>query len=228
MLTLFDFDGTLSDTREAIVAGLRTLVTARLDDPPTDDVLIEHVSRGTGLHATIRSLHPAPASIEHEIEDWATHYRTAYGEHAPATERLYEGAADAVECAAELGKVVIVSMKHRDELERSIARLGLAPFIDAFFGDDDGITPLKPHVELWTEAIAPRFTQHEPGRTLMIGDTGHDLEFARNAGLQRCWAAYGYGNDAACLDVGFDYRADCATEMTAVLQEFSRQSRQSA
>lgn len=221
MLTLFDFDGTLSDTREAIIAGLRTLVNERMPAPPSDAVLHEHVSRGTGLHATIRALHPEPATIEHEIEDWATHYRDAYGVHAPSSERLYNGAREAVEQAAQLGPVVIVSMKHTSELGRSIERFGLALLVAKFFGDDDGVTPLKPHPELWFDAISPQFPQHSAEQTLMIGDTAHDLEFAANSGLARCWAAYGYGDETLCESVGFDMRADSATDLQAVLKNFA-------
>lgn len=55
------------------------------------------------------------------------------------------------------------------------------------------------------------------------GDTETDLRFARNVGLSSCWAIYGYGKEAQCNAVGFDYLLDQLESLPRILQDWPAQ-----
>jgi len=76
----------------------------------------------------------------------------------------------------------------------------------------------KPDVRLYTEFIAPSLSSPAAGGPLLVGDTGLDLHFARNAGLKSCWAAYGYGDSEKCFALEPDFVIADIKELQTVLQ----------
>ena len=225
MLTIFDFDGTLCDSREAIILSLAALFEGRCGQSPPRETLDARVREGRGLTDVLRSLHPDGDELSaDDLAEWEADYRGAYGDVGQDQIRAYDGAADAVRAAADVGDVAVVSMKCETLLRRSVEDLGFADHVGGVFGDlSAGGTRrvLKPDASLFHDHIAPAFDRTDPGRTVMIGDTPGDLAFARNAGLASVWASYGYGEPAACRDVGFDAEAASPADITAAVRRFA-------
>jgi phosphoglycolate phosphatase len=182
-LIVFDWDGTLLDSAEAIVLSIqlacRDLGVAEPDDAGARQVI------GLGLvDALARAVPDLPPARYRELaERYRYHYLSR--DHDLA---LFDGAADMV---AELHmrghSLAIATGKSRPGLDRALAHSGLDRWFHATRCADECHS--KPHPEMLLELMEALVA--EPGRTLMIGDTTHDLQMARNAGVAA--VAVGFG-----------------------------------
>jgi phosphoglycolate phosphatase len=81
----------------------------------------------------------------------------------------------------------VATGKTRAGLARALARHGIAHrFVASRCADE---TFPKPHPAMLLSLM--EIVGVDPGETLMIGDTTHDLELARNAGVSAVAVAYG-------------------------------------
>ncbi|GGG54238.1 HAD family hydrolase [Hymenobacter glacieicola] len=220
-LLLFDYDGTLCDTRAAIKYSLRRTFQEFGYSKPVEPALRAVVQQGLPLAATLLGLHPAgtgplPAT-------WTETYRRIYRAEAEQLVRPFPGAQQVLAAAVALGcTVVVISNKGLAILENSLARLGLREYAALVLGDDPTATaplPLKPDPALFTQRIQPRFPQFTSSSTLMIGDTATDLQFAQNCGIAACWASYGFGHAAECAAFKPVHRISSLTELLPLLTQ---------
>lgn len=210
-LLLFDYDGTLCDTRQAIAHSLRRTFEELGLPAPLPAQMAPLISQGLPLLDTLRALWPQePARI---TPDWLTTYRAIYQAEAEALVRPFPGAEAVLAAArAQAIPVVVLSNKGAQVLENSLVRLGLRPYVALLLGDGSFPThplPLKPDPAQFTEIIQPRFLAIPLSEILMMGDTPPDLLFAQNCGIAAGWASYGFGDPAACraLRPAHEFRA---------------------
>ncbi|WP_029893377.1 HAD family hydrolase [Desulfohalovibrio reitneri] len=215
MILLFDFDGTLFDTMPSIIHATReTFRRAGLAEP-AEAAIRGAIRDGRGLEYYLGRLNPDIAKPD--MPDWVLSWRAVYDAEAHALSRPFPGAVEAVARLHGLGaKVAVVSNKGEPALLRSVKEAGFGPFVSAVAGDAPP-RPKKPNPQMYRQAILPAFYGEEPGRVVMVGDSAADLEFGRNIDARVVWAAYGYGDPAACLamnpDVVLDSPADLADLM---------------
>ena len=140
---------------------------------------------GLGLRQALETLFPDLPEEQHQ--PLADHYRRHYlGQDAEIP--LFDGARELIAEMRERGHLLAVATgKARRGLDRAFAHTGLAPFFHASRTADE--THSKPHPAMIEELLGQLMV--EPERALMIGDTTHDLEMARNAGIASLGAAYG-------------------------------------
>ena len=182
-LIVFDWDGTLADST-ALIAGAIRKACAAVGSPVPSETDARYVI-GLGLADALA--HVAPGLSADEQRALAGHYRRHYLD-SEDTIPLFDGArallADLDTAGFLLG---VATGKSRVGLDRAIAHHRLAGRFHATRCADEGFP--KPHPDMLLTlmdrlAVAP----HE---TLMIGDTTHDLELARNAGAHAVAVAYG-------------------------------------
>lgn len=182
-LLVFDWDGTLMDSALAITASLQA-ACRDLDLPVPSDERARYII-GLGLDDALS--HVLPGLDPSRYRDVVTRYRIHFLMREGDT-TLFPGAAESVAALHEAGFLLAVATgKSRRGLERALAATGLKRYFHATRCADEGHS--KPHpgmllglmVELGIAA----------GRTLMIGDTTHDMEMAHAAGVSRLGAAYG-------------------------------------
>src|SRR5262249_28731035 len=117
----------------------------------------------------------------------AAHYRKHYlarEEDIP----LFEGAIALLEELAASGYYLAVATgKTRMGLDRVLVKNGLVTRFHATRCADEGFP--KPHPDMLLHLMDRLGV--EPHETLMIGDTTHDLDLARNAGASAVAVAYG-------------------------------------
>jgi phosphoglycolate phosphatase len=222
-LLLFDYDGTLCDSRRAIYHSLRQFfLTYNLPVPPEADVQ-RTVEMGLSATETLHILQPtASADL---VTEWVPIYRGIYAEQGEQLVVPFPGACEALEQAAAQGLTpVVLSNKGSAVLEASLKRFGMLPFISLLIGD--GSFPgkklkLKPSPMIFDEIIRPQFPDVPTAEILMIGDTQSDLLFARNCGIDSCWASYGMGDADECRALGPTYEISGLGEVTALLQSKS-------
>jgi len=182
-LLVFDWDGTLMDSAGAIVAAIQAACRdLELETPPEERA--RHVI-GLGLSEALQ--HAVPGLAEDRYPLMVERYRHHYLSRDHEL-RLFAGAGEMIaELAAEGFMLAVATGKSRLGLDRALQVSGLGPYFhDSRCADE---CHSKPHPQMLEELMTAFAAR--PERTLMIGDTTHDLQMARNAGVASLAVAYG-------------------------------------
>lgn len=172
-LIVFDWDGTLMDSAAAIVramqAAARDLGLADLPDARARYVI------GLGLGDALRQAVPDLEESDYPrmVERYRHHYLSADHELS-----LFDGVSEMIAALAARGHLLAVATgKSRLGLDRALGHCGLGAYFHATRCADECFS--KPHPAMLEELMGELGTT--PERTLMIGDTTHDLQMAKNA-----------------------------------------------
>lgn len=182
-LVVFDWDGTLLDSAGAIV----TCIQAAAKDlglPPPDEMTARQVI-GLGLHDALSQAMPGVPAREYQrvAERYRYHYLALDHELS-----LFSGAQELVEELSETGCLLgVATGKSRLGLNRALETSGLKRFFHATRCADECNS--KPAPDMLWEIMDELDTA--PEQTLMIGDTTHDLQMAKNAGVGALAVGYG-------------------------------------
>jgi phosphoglycolate phosphatase len=206
-LFIFDFDGTLCATHEAICYCLeRTLEHYGAPIPPLGDML-KAIGAGISLADTLLRFSPSLAADGPEAVDaWVTTYRAIYNSgEGQARTVLFEGALDVLQALSACGaSIVVVSNKGEKAVHAALDQFGIKPYVSLAVCDTKGIEK-KPKPDSFHKLIQPRLGPISVERTLVIGDTTADILYARNIGAASCWAAHGYGAPEECAALAPEY-----------------------
>lgn len=182
-LIVFDWDGTLMDST-AVIAGSIQAACRDLGVDEPDDATARHVI-GLGLAEALR--HAVPHLPQHRHGELADRYRYHFLAQDGAMP-LYEGARDTLdELRAAEYLLAVATGKSRAGLNRVLDSSGLKPYFHASRTADETFS--KPHPAMLHELMEELMV--EPERVLMIGDTTHDLQLARNAGVDAVGMTHG-------------------------------------
>jgi phosphoglycolate phosphatase len=182
-LLIFDWDGTLMDSAGTIVACIQQ-ASADLGWPVPSRAAASHII-GLGLKEAVQALFPdkSEADVPLLVERYRHHYLSQDHEI-----QLFEGARELIEDLHRSGHLLAVATgKARRGLDRAFGHSGLEPYFHASRTADETFS--KPHPAMIEELLDELMIA--PERALMIGDTSHDLEMARNAGIDALAAGYG-------------------------------------
>ncbi|MBK6742756.1 MAG: HAD-IA family hydrolase [Hydrogenophilales bacterium] len=202
-LLIFDWDGTLMDSAGVIVQSIQA-ACVDLGWPVPSREAASHII-GLGLKEAVADLFPElPASEHPQLVERYRHHFLSQDRAIP----LFEGARELVEEMHARGHTLAVATgKARLGLARAFEHTGMGGYFHATRTAD--VTFSKPHPAMILELLDELMMA--PEQTLMIGDTSHDLEMARNAGVASLAAGYGahpgdslaeYGPLAICRDFG--------------------------
>lgn len=182
-LLIFDWDGTLMDSAGAIVDSIQRAVSDIGLAPPS--VRASRQIIGLGLVQALQTLLPELAADDYPrlVERYRHHY---LGRDLDIP--LFEGVAEGVPGLSDAGFTLAVATgKSRLGLERALESSGLGGCFAATRCADQ--THSKPHPAMVLELIEELGA--DPMRTLVIGDTSHDLLMASNAGVASLGVTYG-------------------------------------
>lgn len=182
-LLVFDWDGTLIDSAATIVACLKA-ACRDLDLPEPSDERARHVI-GLGLDAALDYLWPglSPECGRALVERYRNHFFSS--DHDIP---LFPKVLDGIKALREDGFLLAVATgKSRRGLDRSLEATGLAPYFHGTRCADESFS--KPHPGMLLDLMDALGAQRE--RTLMIGDTTHDLKMAENAQVASLAVSYG-------------------------------------
>ncbi|HVE51500.1 MAG TPA: HAD-IIIA family hydrolase [Casimicrobiaceae bacterium] len=193
-LIVFDWDGTLADST-AIIAGAIQAACRDVGEAVPDATSARFVI-GLGLRDALA--HVAPTLAPERHSELSARYRDHYLAR-DAEIPLFEGAQELLQELVDAGYLIAVATgKSRVGLDRALVANALADRFHATRCADEGKP--KPHPDMLLHLIAQlRVTA---ARTLMIGDTTHDLEVARGAGAASVAVAHGAHASTALLEAG--------------------------
>jgi phosphoglycolate phosphatase len=182
-LIVFDWDGTLFDSTALIVRCIQAACAdCGVAVPSTRDA--SYVI-GLGLVDAMR--HAAPGLPRERYMELAERYRHHYfaAQHEVT---LFDGTLPMLQALrARQHWLGVATGKSRRGLDEALATVALHGVFDATRTADE--TSPKPHPQMLHELM--RAFGVDPGRTLMIGDTTHDLQLAANAGTASLGVSYG-------------------------------------
>jgi phosphoglycolate phosphatase len=182
-LLVFDWDGTLMDSAAAISSSLR-LACADMELPVPSEERARFII-GLGLHDALKYVLPdlPPAAYPALLERYRHHFLRRDRETT-----LFEGASQALRALREAGFLLAVATgKSRRGLDRALEATALQSMFHATRCADESFSKPHPGMLLWLldELSVAR------ERTLMIGDTSHDMQMAAAAEVPRLGVAYG-------------------------------------
>jgi phosphoglycolate phosphatase len=189
-LLVFDWDGTLMDSAACIAAALRSACEDLGYCVPSERDARYVI--GLGLNDALAHVLPgvAPSEYGRVVERYRHHFLMR-----DADTTLFAGAAEMLEALHRSGhRLAVATGKSRRGLDRALDATRVRAYFHATRCADESLS--KPHPEMleWLmNALAVT-----PERTLMIGDTTHDMQMAQAAGVARLAVAHG-AHEAAQL-----------------------------
>jgi phosphoglycolate phosphatase len=182
-LVVFDWDGTLFDSTAVIVQSIQA-AARDLDLPPPDDQRAAFVI-GLGLRAAME--HAVPGLAPDRYPQMAQRYRHHYFARQHDL-TLFPGVLDMLHGLRRRHHwLAVATGKSRPGLDEALATVELRGMFDATRTADE--TASKPDPRMLRELMGEFGAQ--PDRTLMVGDTTHDLALAANAGAPSVAVSYG-------------------------------------
>ena len=182
-LIAFDWDGTLFDSTQIIVRSIQLAVADVGGTVPSN----EAASYVIGLGLMQALAHAAPDVPEARYPELGLRYRHHYALHQNDI-TLFEGVLQLLLDLKERGHLLAVATgKSRRGLDEALQAVELKGCFDSSRTADE--TAGKPHPRMLHELMSEFGVK--PERTLMIGDTTHDLQMALNAGCASVGVSYG-------------------------------------
>jgi len=172
-LIVFDWDGTVMDST-AVIAGSIQAACRDLGLTVPDDETARHVI-GLGLEQALRYAAPdLPVAMYPDLVARYRHHFLAQDEAIP----LFDGARETIAELHDAGyRLGVATGKSRAGLDRAMESTGMKSYFHATRTADQTLSKPDPAMlfELMDELGA------SAGRTLMVGDTTHDVQMAQNA-----------------------------------------------
>ncbi len=188
-LIVFDWDGTLFDSTALIVRCIQA-AAADLGTAVPSDAQAAYVI-GMGLQEALQ--HAVPGFPRERYPELAHRYRHHYFARQHEL-TLFPGTLEMLHALKSRGHALgIATGKSRRGLDEALRSVELHGLFDATRTADE--TASKPHPRMLHELMAEAGAG--PERTLMIGDTTHDLQLAANAGTAAVAVSFGaHGREA--------------------------------
>lgn len=182
-LIAFDWDGTLFDSTAIIARCIQEAVRDVGGTVPTDAA----ASYVIGMALPQALAHAAPDVPCERYPDLAARYRLHYMRHQNDIV-LFPGVLALLRALREQQVLLTVATgKSRRGLDEALRGVELQGLFDGSRTADE--TAGKPHPRMLHELM--REFDVPPERTLMVGDTTHDLQMALNAGCASLAVSYG-------------------------------------
>lgn len=177
MLIVFDLDGTVIDSTQALLTAQEAAwASVGLPCPPPEAILD---LIGLPLRHTMKTLAP-----DQDPDALAEAYSKAYVAAATQHERLFDGM---TELFSRPFRAAVATGKSQKGAERALKQCGLFDRFEIILGGNSVPNP-KPHPDMLYKIMAATGTQD----LVMVGDTTYDLEMAKAAGVKAIGVSWGH------------------------------------
>ena len=193
-IILFDLDGTLIDSTEAILESFAVAFRSFGDEVPDDDLIKAEI--GHPLDSMFTTLGVDEASVWEYVDAYKMHYRNI----SCLKTALLDDAKEAVALASHIATLGVVTTKTAKYSIELLEHMGLMHYFDVLIGRED-VTYPKPNPEPIQKALAK--LPSDTDSVWMIGDTCMDMLAAKSANIGAAGVTCGYGTDeslAKCTD----------------------------
>lgn len=180
---LFDLDGTLLDSIDMILTSFHHTSQAHLGRELSDQYWLAGV--GTPLRTQLSKIARSEAELDAMMDTYRDFNLAKHDEMAKA----YPGIVEVVKTLHRDGaKLALVTSKLSEGANRGVRLLGLDEELAVRVCADD-VANGKPHPEPVLKALAA--LDAKPGQAVFIGDSDHDIESGRAAGVETAAVNWG-------------------------------------
>jgi phosphoglycolate phosphatase len=210
-LIIFDFDGTLGDTRRNIVTTMQMTIAELGLSGRTDDECASKI--GLPLDGCFEALYPDEA--KDTIQLCAETYRRIFQENLLTMKpQVFPKVKETLSMLKEQGyTLTIASSRWHKSLSELTHDLDIAEFISYLVGADD-VEKAKPNPEPVIKTLAAMGA--DASQTLVVGDMNVDILMGLNAGAITCGVTYGNGTRKELEDAGADYIINSIDELIEI------------
>ncbi len=181
-IVLFDLDGTLIDSIDLIVDSYQYAFRTHGLTPLSREEIVDGI--GTPLVAVFKRFTDDPTVID----QWIATYREFNLANHDTMVRAFPGAVEMVRSIRGAGRRLgLVTSKNVSGANRGLALVGLDGVMEVIVGSDT-VTRHKPDPEPVVRALEQLGAT--PDEAVFIGDSHHDVESGRAAGVRTiavCW-----------------------------------------
>lgn len=211
-LIIFDFDGTLADTTESILATYRMSIQALGADFRNDAQCQSTI--GLPLKEGFRQLYPG--SSDSWLDECVATYRRIFTENkSRLVPHLYPGVREALHKLSDLGiEMSVASSRSRASLVEFCDDSDIARYFSLILGADD-VTCAKPHPEPVLVTLG-RLGKYAAD-TIVVGDMHVDIAMGRGAGCRTVGVTYGNSSSSALIQAGADSLIDSFSELLSLV-----------
>ncbi len=207
---VLDFDGTVADTRQSIIATVKQTLN-KLQLPIPDDSDIQTV---IGLPLRDTFVKAAKISDEALISQAITLYRELYNDICPTTVKLFPHVAETLKTLHDNGIILsIASNKGKQSLAQLLELLKISQYITCVLGEQDVLNK-KPAPDMVLQILEQINIKAED--TLVVGDTQYDILMGQNAGCPTCGVSYGNHTREMLQEQGANYLIDDFSQLTDI------------
>ena len=211
-LIIFDFDGTLGDTRRNIVTTMQmTIAELHLPNRSEEECA---ATIGLPLAECFRTLFP---DIQDElIPRCAETYRRFFNENLKTIQpEAFPGVVETLSILHQNGfTLTIASSRSRNSLTELTRNMGIADYISYILGADD-VKEAKPKPEPVLKTLADM--HYDASQALVVGDMAVDIQMGANAGTMTCGVTWGNGTRDELVQAGADYIIDNIGELIGIV-----------
>lgn len=216
-LVIWDMDGTLINSYAVITESMiEAFQKCELTPPNPKDV-----AQIVGLSLPFGIAQLAPGKSSEILANLEQAYRDAFFRRRTQPdfeEPLFDGMLDLVQSIDEMGvHQAIATGKSRRGLDTVIAHHGFDRWISFSICADDG--PSKPNPFMIERCL--EFFGEEKRRAIMIGDTGHDLLMAKNAGIDSVAVTWGFHEREFLRACDPAFMVDDTRQLTAIVSKLA-------
>jgi len=185
LLFIFDWDGTLIDSKAKITRSMQ-LAASDMGWEPLEDTLIHNII-GLGLPEAILRLYPQVSDLERaRLRDFYAANFIRLDEEKSSD--FFPVVTETLEALRNQGHLLTIATgKSRKGLDRILGDLGMINYFDATRCADE--TASKPHPLMLNQLLKHFDLQAQDA--VMIGDTEYDMEMARCIEMPRIAVSYG-------------------------------------
>lgn len=195
MLIIFDLDGTLIDSSKDLSISMNA-TRAHFGLPPLDSKLI-YSYVGNGAAVLVRRALGSDAS-DAMIDEALRFFLRFYRAHALEHTELYPGVRELVDALSESGHTLAVLTNKPARISFDIvSALGLEKHFLRVYGGDSFVSKKPDPIGIKTLMEEANLGAPE---SLMVGDSGVDVQTARNAGVRSCGVTWGFQPEAFEID----------------------------
>ena len=204
---IFDMDGTVLDTLEDLLGAMNHAMRRFGFQEHTLDEMRSFV--GDGLY--MMAVRAVPEATDRSTVDGIFHcFKEYYSEHLNEKTRPYQGIVEMLREIKKAGMKTGISSNKYDGGAKMLSQVHFGDLIDCTVGESDAI-PKKPD-PAGTRLIME--TLHAlPESTLYVGDSGVDIETAKNAGLAMLAVSWGFRSRKQLSEAGAVQIVDSVAEL---------------
>ncbi len=208
---IFDLDGTILDT----IADLAAAVNYALANHGYPIYSVDGVRRrvGNGVANLIRRAAPE-GTTEEELAEILKEFKAYYRDHVNDTTVPYAGIPELMRDLRAAGVYVGINSNKFDSAMQELCRIHFPGLYDYAVGESS-VTPRKPDPTAAERIIAA--VGADKREVIYIGDSGVDIETARNAGVDAAWVSWGFRTREEMAAFDIPHAFDSAAELHSFL-----------